>query len=636
MDEADRDAYLAALAPGADIDHRGTTFTLELLGLLLVALYDPTTNAPCIGNARFDKANFIGDARFDGTTFTSHAQFGEATFTDHARFDGATFTGTARFDGATFTGIARFHRATFNSYARFDGVTITASARFDRATFTGPAWFGEAAFHNRAGFNNAIFNSYARFNNATFAGNTRFDEATFASDARFDEATFNSYAQFDKATFTGSARFENATFNGHTAFEKATFADSALFGWATFGRSVRFNEVAFGSHVVFKEVAFGGDAWFRGAEFDRASQFGPLVCGAQVVLNAAVFRQPVSIEVAAAAVSCVRTRWESTAVLHLRYAELDLRDAVMEFPVTIAARAHPFTGPRRDRELDEAVLSGRDPNVCLVSVGGVDAAHLALQDIDLTSCRFAGAVHLDQLKVDGWCTFGTSPTEWGWGFPYRWSRRNTLVEEHDWRVRAVHRPRQGRGWTTPPEEAQELRPAALAALYRQLRKSLEDGKNEPDAADFYYGECEMRRHDKTRPWGERWLLRGYWALSGYGLRATRALVWLGAAMGVTVATLMLWGLPNEEPKQEATGTVPAGGGKVSFEIDKSDPQNPTGDWHTGERFEKALNVTLNSVVFRSSGQDLTTSGTYIEMGSRVAEPILLGLAVLAVRNRVKR
>jgi hypothetical protein len=45
---------------------------------------------------------------------------------------------------------------------------------------------------------------------------------------------------------------------------------------------------------------------------------------------------------------------------------------------------------------------------------------------------------------------------------------------------------------------------------------------------------------------------------------------------------------------------------------------------------------LNSVVFRSTGQDLTTAGTYIEMVSRVSEPVLLGLAILAVRNRVKR
>jgi hypothetical protein len=125
-------------------------------------------------------------------------------------------------------------------------------------------------------------------------------------------------------------------------------------------------------------------------------------------------------------------------------------------------------------------------------------------------------------------------------------------------------------------------------------------------------------------------------LSGYGLRASRALGWLAAAMLITIMLLMGFGLPQDSPKQEATGTVPPGGGTVTFEIEKDDPQNPTGNRFTGERFEKALNVTLNSVVFRSSGQDLTTAGTYIEMTSRVTEPVLLGLAVLAVRNRVKR
>ena len=33
---------------------------------------------------------------------------------------------------------------------------------------------------------------------------------------------------------------------------------------------------------------------------------------------------------------------------------------------------------------------------------------------------------------------------------------------------------------------------------------------------------------------------------------------------------------------------------------------------------------------------LTTAGTYVEMASRLTEPVLLGLAALAVRGRVKR
>ncbi|KOU29011.1 hypothetical protein ADK52_06535 [Streptomyces sp. WM6372] len=148
---------------------------------------------------------------------------------------------------------------------------------------------------------------------------------------------------------------------------------------------------------------------------------------------------------------------------------------------------------------------------------------------------------------------------------------------------------------------------------------------------------EMRRLDRTgTPPGERGLLHGYWLISGYGLRASRALGWLAAAMLVTIVLLMGFGIPQDSPKQKATGTVPAGGGKVAFVIDKADPQNPTGSRFTSKRFDKALSVTLNSVMFRSSGQDLTTAGTYIEMTSRLLEPTLLALAALAVRGRIKR
>ncbi|MFF4787906.1 hypothetical protein ACFY3E_42145 [Streptomyces griseorubiginosus] len=101
---------------------------------------------------------------------------------------------------------------------------------------------------------------------------------------------------------------------------------------------------------------------------------------------------------------------------------------------------------------------------------------------------------------------------------------------------------------------------------------------------------EIRQHDRTGT--ARGLLHGYWMLSGYGLRASRALGWLAVAMLVTIVLLMGFGLPKDDPKQEATGTVPPGGGRVTFEIGKDDPPNPTGNQFTGERFEKALNVTL--------------------------------------------
>ncbi|REK89618.1 hypothetical protein DY245_14885 [Streptomyces inhibens] len=224
---------------------------------------------------------------------------------------------------------------------------------------------------------------------------------------------------------------------------------------------------------------------------------------------------------------------------------------------------------------------------------------------------------------------------WRLGIPFRWTQRPVIEEERQWRA-LPNRPASFRvGWGDPPDDEHEVPGlATLTVIYRQLRKAREDAKDEPGAGVFYYGEMEMRRHSHGWRCAERWLLQAYWLLSGYGLRASRALGWLAVAMMTTILLMMGFGLPNESPKQEIVREMDDGQWKTI--IDKPDPKNPTGDRFTGKRFEKALNVTLNSVIFRSSGQDLTTAGTYIEMTSRLAEPVLLGFAGLAVRGRVKR
>nr|WP_325100274.1 hypothetical protein [Streptomyces broussonetiae] len=132
-------------------------------------------------------------------------------------------------------------------------------------------------------------------------------------------------------------------------------------------------------------------------------------------------------------------------------------------------------------------------------------------------------------------------------------------------------PRRGTPLARPERRpARTPDPEDVAALYRQLRKAFEDGKNEPGAADFYYGECEMRRHDLTgTPPGERRLLWGYWLLSGYGLRASRAFGWLIAAMSLTVLLLMGLGLPTHDPDPATTGTLH--GSKVSLHTSTPTP-----------------------------------------------------------------
>ncbi|MET9468027.1 pentapeptide repeat-containing protein [Streptomyces sp. NPDC006544] len=617
----DRDSYLADLTHGDDIDHRGTTFTPSLLTYLLNALRDPATNHPKIGRAWFASAAFTGDAWFGSATFTGDAWFQSATFTDFAGFMSATFLGDADFGSATFTGQTVFRSATFIRDADFQSATFTRGAGFQSATFTGDARFQSATFTGNADFESATFTGDSWFSSATFTSNAQFGSTTFTGNAHFASSTFNSDARFGGATFTRRAAFWSANFTGTAEYRSTTFTDDADFRSATFRED-----------CDFEQASFGTNARFGQAVFERASTFGPLMCSGLVQLSGADFAGPVVLSVAAHRVECRRTRWSSTAELRLRYATLDFSHAVFEYAVTIAAEAYPFTLLGGQPMVERMFSRTPDDHVRVGSLRGVDVTHLVLADVDLSECLFTGAVHLDLLRLEGACSFARVPPRGRWRL--RLAERRTLAEEHYWRA---SQPGALPGWNSAVLGAGRAGPPQLAPVYRALRKSFEDSKNEPGAADFYYGEMEMRRHDRkgtTRT--ERGLLHGYWALSGYGLRASRALCWLALTMSATVLLLMWCGIAQDSPKQQATGTIPAGGGSVTFKIDKADPQNPKGARFTGKRFEKAFDVTLNSVVFRSSGQDLTTAGTYIEMASRLTEPVLLGLAVLAVRNRVKR
>ncbi|MEU2026838.1 hypothetical protein ABZ565_32570 [Streptomyces sp. NPDC016469] len=225
--------------------------------------------------------------------------------------------------------------------------------------------------------------------------------------------------------------------------------------------------------------------------------------------------------------------------------------------------------------------------------------------------------------------------------------RTIVAQERHWRAHTAGQPLPTEGaapetrlWRAGPHHTDPARtpdPEDVAALYRQLRKAFEDGKNEPGAADFYYGECEMRRYDSNgTAKSERRLLWVYWLLSGYGLRASRAFTWLFAAMSLTVLLLMALGLPARDPEPATTGTLT--GSKISLNTSTPDPAMHSG-WSqrwSWARTEKATRIAVNSVVFRSSGQILTTAGTYIEMTSRLLEPTLLALGVLAIRGRIKR
>ncbi|MDX3499557.1 pentapeptide repeat-containing protein [Streptomyces turgidiscabies] len=536
------------------------------------------------------------------------------------------------------------------------GFVFNALLRALRTSNTSPAIFGfalfdEATFEDLAYLDSILFNQVATFNGATFTNHAVFRDVTFSSDVGFSHTIFSIGVTFTSTRFEKAAIFNEAKFLGNTSFLSTHFNGNTRFDDATFTNHAGFSSATFSGKTQFAGTTFTQGVNFAGTNFNTESLIGPISCTETLDLSGAIFNAPVTIEAAARRVECIRTQWNSTANLRLRHSDVDLTGAVLTFPVSVATHPSQFR-TSSGVIVDESFAGTHESRVRVVSVQSVDAAHLVLADTDLSDCLFSGAFHLDQIHLDGRSVFATPPI--GIHFTLRrWpiitpvlTRRNTVAEEHHWRAMAANQPAVQSGtqpslhnWRSGPHHPdpdQTPDPEDVAALYRQLRKASEDAKDEPGAADFYYGEMEMRRHSRTWKEAERWLLQAYWLLSGYGLRASRALGWLSIAMVTTIFLMMTFGLPKESPKQEVTGILPANGGLAKFNISKDDPVNATEDRLTGKRFEKSLNVTLNSVVFRSSGDDLTTAGGYIEMASRFSEPILLGLAALAIRGRVKR
>jgi len=227
------------------------------------------------------------------------------------------------------------------------------------------------------------------------------------------------------------------------------------------------------------------------------------------------------------------------------------------------------------------------------------------------------------------------------------TRRRVVEEEIRWR--RVHT----RGWgPSPPVGPAPIPALEIAGIYRDLRKGLEDTKDEPGAADFYYGEMEMRRlaareRRRTTPdpghaalrspstRAERWLLWAYWAVSGYGLRASRALatlaiVLLGSAVLFTHTAFAR--LPTPADRVSAVNLQT---GAVTYSQPGSRGSN------AATSLSKALEFSARESLsaLRTSGSPALGTigpGTVLDLLLRLLGPLLLGLAALAVRGRTKR
>jgi uncharacterized protein YjbI with pentapeptide repeats len=449
-------------------------------------------------------------------------------------------------------------------------------------------------------------------------------------------------ASFAGATFPGKADFSNVKFVQIANFDGTRFAGIADFSSVHCKAGAYFRQVIFEQKIALDAMRCDGVLDLTGSRFVAAGPFGPIACD-ELVLNHASFEAKANIEVAAVTFSCQEASFSTGALVSIRHAFVDLGGATFGGPIIISgARSPLICGEPSSLSTSVQVTDTSAPKV--VSLRGVDASKLSLRDVDLTKCSFIGVHGLDELTLSGLCSFKQPPhgIRHGRAFPgfWWWSRRQTLAEEGHWRSQQP----KGDGWSpapvvVPPYNAH---PEYLATLYRAIRKAQEDRKFEPGAADFYYGEMEMRRLASSSPWHERVLLRLYWLLSGYGLRASRSFLAMAAVVTITALTLIGGGLPaSGEPTQRLTGALsPATpGGTLNVDgrlvplLPKAPPVSQRWTW---KRADRATRIALGTVVFRDASQPLTQSGAWAVLAARFLGPLLLAMGLLSIRARIKR
>lgn len=325
---------------------------------------------------------------------------------------------------------------------------------------------------------------------------------------------------------------------GDVRCEHAWFTGRAWFDETEIRGSASFRDTHFGYLARFDGIACAGALVFRDARFAGKALMSGMTAQ-RIDLNRAWFVSRVEIDAQVDELTCVDGRFEAGVVLKT-IGLVDASGAYFGAPSTISLAR-------------------------VTSLAGSDASNLVLDETDLSSCVFLGAHRLELLRIDGRTEFAR-PAQW-WR-----ARRRMLFEEG------------------------VANPARMAAVYRALRKSFEDNKFEAGAGDFYYGEMECRRRSDASSGSERVILWFYWLLSGYGQRASRALIAL--LVVITTATTLLTVL--------------------------------------GQDFGMAARTALNAVVFRDDQLNLTAASEWTVLIARVLGPLLLALAVLAIRARVKR
>jgi uncharacterized protein YjbI with pentapeptide repeats len=356
-------------------------------------------------------------------------------------------------------------------------------------TFEELADFSDATFKERAVFSRATFKKMAHFDRSTFVGEANFLNGTFEGLATFHDAIFKESATFSDATFKELATFHGAIFEGQAILEsdrKAIFGYATFKGKADFSRAT-FKELADFSRATFEELADFDRATFEEVNFYRATFKG------EADFSGATFEE----------VSFEDVTFEEEAYLDRTTFK---REAYFRGPETFS-RVADFQFARIEKPELFSFHRGRLRPSWFINVDP--------RRFDFTEVQWPGQPGGPKVTLD-----------------------DEIRSLQNRNIQASYNPY-----------------ILLAQACRRLSANAEDNREYPIANEFHYWSMDAVRKGswnhlkdlslrallKKETWydiGEHFdlITTLYWALSGYGVRATRAF-WILFAIWLMFAAL---------------------------------------------------------------------------------------------------
>ncbi|HWI95659.1 MAG TPA: pentapeptide repeat-containing protein [Solirubrobacterales bacterium] len=606
-----------AIAGEEVIDARGLEVTAYRLRQIRQLLAKDADGRDHFVHWNFEGSSFDSNAdlsrcafrltKFHNCSFGDRVSFHEAVFT-RALFRHATFGDDADFERTDFGARADFHTAKFGERARFSHSDFRSTqffaARFgDEAGFAGCRFAVNARFHSARFGSRAIFTGVecrglAEFSGVYFGEKLQMAKARFGDDAKFVGTVFDPRARLTGWRVEGDLNMRSAHFLGPVTLHDALVSGSAIFSHASFDGSIDLGG-----------VDISKSAYFNDAAINAADRFGPLHVDDKLDLRGVIVR--------------------STCAFVISGTSLDFSDSRFLAPsrITVGRGDVLMERIQNDSRLVLATpppIGVKMPSPRLLSVRGADLASMVISGLDVRPLRFESAEGIDGLRIESGTAFEAAPRG-----PR--AHREVIAEEHAMRGTRTAED----GWfpaacQSPRDlSLRRIEAIELARIYRGLRKAREDMRDAPGAADFYYGEMEMRRLEARRrlnSWhgagpfalyaGTYLLLELYRLFGGYGVRPSRPLLLftvlaLVAAMWVDCGSLIHDVLPGKNLNHPTL-------------IDSS--------------FEQCLVFVLRSALLLPTSAEIaaSTGAEWVQIGARIVGPLLIGLFAFGMRARVHR